>query len=264
MKYYLADSGISSSLLKNILISPADFLQARKQDNAATRSTVLGTAIHTWLLEPEKFYSTYACQTENWGPRNIGDGAKRWKAFKKENEGKIFLGFEENKILNQLNQVSSQHKPYNELMFGNSRPTIEQSMFYEDPVYGRLKCRPDIFTQDGWIWDIKSTSKDVDDESLSRTIFNFTYHFQAAHYIYVMTKLGHDIKGFGWIFVSTETPIPHLIMRTARKELLEAGKIDHRHALNLYKHCLEVHEWPGPDTSVKDIGLPKYAERIYS
>jgi hypothetical protein len=261
---YFADPGINASLLKNILASPADFLAASKADSKDTRSTIFGTAVHCYLLEPYKFAEQYALQPENWGPRSNGTpGGKKWTEFKKTNKGKICLGYEEKDLLCNLISVKLSHQPFMRLMQGN--PIIEQPYYYDDLRYGRLKCCPDILTQDKkFIWDLKTTCKRIDDESLSNTIFFETYHFQAAHYIYVLSKLGFDIQGFGWIFVSTDTPAVHIVMRTANKQMIEAGKKDHMHALHLLKNCRERNNWPGFDTSIKEIGLPAFAERIYS
>lgn len=260
MKEYLADPGISSSLLKNILRSPADFKAAQLQQSDETKATIMGTAVHCLLLEPAKFAAMYALQPADWGPKNVGDGKRQWDLFKKLNVGRICLGFDETMLLQRISQAAAEHPPFLALQ----RQYVENAFFYEDPIYGRLKIKPDILTKDGWVVDVKTTSKDIDDESLAKTIFFMCYHFQAAHYVYVLKKLGFDIKGFIWAFVSMDSPAIHIVMRKASPELIAAGNTDHSHALELLKYCREHNEWPGLDHSVKSISLPTFAERIYT
>ena len=65
------------------------------------------------------------------------------------------------------------------------------------------KARVDLLTKDNFIWDLKTSSKPVDDSALAKTVFHMGYHFQAAHHTLVLKECGIDVSGWGWIFVST-------------------------------------------------------------
>ena len=126
-----------------------------------------------------------------------------------------------------------------------------------------LKARVDWLTHDGYIWDVKTTSKPVDDDSLAKTIFHYGYHFSAAHHTRVLREAGIDVKGFGWIFVSTDTPYPHIVMKKSSAALTKAGEMDFEYAVELLGSCTQDNDWPGYPQEPTEIGLPSYGERYY-
>lgn len=261
MDEYLSHPYIGSSLLKTILINPAEFKASLNIVNKDTKSTVLGTAIHAAVLEPDLFYESYALQPEDWGPRNKGDGYKKWKEFKESNNDKTCLGFEDASLVNRILQAAQSHKALRRVL---SQGKAEVTVFHRWHDQFGLKARSDLLVeQDGFLWDVKSSSKDLDDQEIEKTIFQNGYHFQLAHHMKVFKHAGVDIKGFGWIFISTQTAAVHIVMRKASSALIDAGFKDHAYALSLLKKCIETNSWPGYDDGISEVGLPRYAEKFY-
>lgn len=252
---YLKDVRIGSSDMKVLLHSPADFKANLSRKKESTRALNLGTAYHTLTLEPEKFDSQFALQPEDWGPKNKGEGKKKWDLFKKEAAPRIPLSFEDSERI-KLSSGLNKRNLHLQSILKNSK--VEVSCFYGD-----FKARPDIVTNDGFIWDLKTTREYPDHDNLSRVIFKMGYHFQAAHYIHVLSKLGVHVKGYGWIFISTETPHPHTVFKKASSKLLNAGSQDHLYCRDVYKTCCETGDWYGFHTDIEEIDLPDYAMRIY-
>jgi hypothetical protein len=118
----------------------------------------LGSAIHLGYLEPELFGTTYALQPEDFGPRNKGEGKKKWDAFKAANVGKEIFSHEEAQVI--WGCVSSLNHIRPELPDAE----VEVSAFAEvDGI--PLKARADI--DDGeYLWDVKTTIESVDHENL--------------------------------------------------------------------------------------------------
>ena len=261
MTDYLKHPAIGSSMLKNILMSPADYKAALSQRNISTAAMSLGTAIHSAILEPTKFLNEYILQPENWGPKNKGDGFKKWKEFKEtaKNVGKTPLAFEDSEFIKKVLHASQNHKPLQEVLAGGKSEVTAFAKIGDT----ELKARCDLLTKDNFIYDLKTTSKPIDDESLSRTIFNFGYHFQATHHTAVFKAAGIDVSGWGWIFVSTQTPAVHIVMRTASKELLAAGKQDWDYAKDRLNNCTKFDKWETHTDEVSEIGLPGYALKDY-
>ena len=259
MEDYLAHPGIGSSQLKKILTSPADFRAALSQKGTETKATSLGTAVHMAILEPELFAASYALQPEDWGPRNKGEGYKKWKAFKEENDGKDCISFEDGELLRRVLEACNKHKSLR-MITANGKPEVTAVCTYRGQ---RLKARADWLTADGWIWDVKTTSKEVDDNNLGKTVFFNGYHFQAAHHSLVFREAGVDIKGFGWIFISTQTPAVHVITRRASEEVLDAGVYDHTFAFETLKRCQLSGQWQGFDDDIKDLRFPEFIDRNY-
>ncbi len=262
MSEYLAATEIGSSSLKKILeLTPADFFAALTQRSKETKSTKLGTATHAAILEPHTFDDLYLLQPRDWGPRSVGEGRKKWTALKEKAlaENKTPLEWEHAEYLNRVRQAAAAHKPLQQLLDGGH---AEVTAFAE---IGELRCkaRCDLLTSDKWIWDMKTSRKPMDDDSLPRVIFQNGYHFQAAHHTQTFRAAGLDIQGWGWIFVSTETPAVHILLRKASDRLLAAGLQDWHYAKELYEKCAADNCWPGYDAEPREISLPEYAERDY-
>lgn len=259
MADYLAHPAVSSSRLKVLLSSPKDFqayLAAKREDTPATS---LGTAIHMIALEPEKFHTTYAIQIEDWGPKNQGEGYKKWKEFKAKNAGKICLDYEDSCLIRRVVTELTSNRAWNAITAAG-RPEVSAFSEYKGI---HLKARVDWLTDDGMIWDIKTTSKGLSDRDLERLIFQSGYHFQAAFHSLVF-KAHTPITGFGWIFISTGTPAVHVVTRRASAKVLEAGDYDVTYALDLLQKCKESDSWWGQsDDEIKEINLPEFAQNYY-
>ena len=84
MDEYLANEGIGSSDLKNILHTPKDYFYARKRKSKQTASTTKGTLWHSFILERNKYFEQYMIQPEDWGSLNKNPGKKMWDDFKNQ------------------------------------------------------------------------------------------------------------------------------------------------------------------------------------
>lgn len=261
MSDYLAAPQIGSSTLKHIMQTPADFKAALEQKFSDTRATILGTAVHCLLLEPHLFESQYALQPEEWGPKNVGEGRKKWDAFKKENQGKIILDYETALFLNRLKKAANEHPMVSK---------IAKDAKFEVTAFAKiqgvdLKARIDILCHN-CIWDLKTVGENIDDENLFKIVFSNGYHFQGAHHTAVISA--HDeyknVQSYGWIFVSTTTPAPHIRIVKAPKELISWSQADHKYALNKLKQCLQSNLWEGYPAEISELTIPEWARKIYA
>jgi hypothetical protein len=259
MEGYLAHHGIGSSTLKNMMSTPADYKAALERRNTDTKATVLGTAVHTAILEPNAFSDRYALQPKDWGPKNQGEGRKKWDEFKKENEGKIAVGYDDALYLKRVNEACKQNKI---LKVHRDRGKPEATGFVEYNKRLTLKARADLLTNN-MIWDVKTTSESIDNENLFRIVFNHGYHFQAAHHMKVFNGCGANLTGWGWVFVSTKTPAVHIRMVHAPEDLLKWGQKDHQYALDQLDICLENNQWPGYPMDVITLDIPDWARKIH-
>ncbi len=238
MAEYLKDPAIGSSHLKQILASPADYLAYRSKPFEESPATMLGTAVHTMILEPDEFTSRYAMQPADWGPRNKGHGYKMWADFKESNAEKICLTYEQSHYLHALDQACDDHKGLMHIIReveGNSEVTA---------FTPKLKARTDWLGNDGIIWDVKTTSKGCSEYDLWKTVTFMGYHFQAAHHMHVLNECGANIQGFGWIFVDTVSPSVNIITRLIPAQLLMLGQQDFKRACDILAECIETETWP--------------------
>jgi len=260
MADYLAHPAIGSSRLKAILNSPLDFKHYADQVRKDTDATIFGEAVHTAVLEPHLFDSLYALQPEDFGNRAKGDGKKKWDAFKKENEGKIFLGYPEALKLDQIRCSAADHKGLQDIL--SKSLSVEATAFCGTQCKHDLKARSDVLCKND-LWDVKTSSRGVSDSEISRTIFKMGYHFQLAHHMHVWNENEYEIESFGWIFVDTENPGCHIVIRRASERLIKAAKKDFEYALGLLQECDITGKWPGYCHGISEIDLPDYAMRWY-
>lgn len=246
MQEYIDHPYDGSSSLKKILMSPADYKAAKEQKGVETYSLSLGTAIHSVVLESEEFNKTYACQPEDWGPKNKGDGYKKWKEFKAENTDMTCLGWEEAQLLSRVNQAAFSNEELQTILNGAQ---IEVTGLDHS---NKLKARADIIDKHGRLWDLKSTSQGMDDKSLMWTCFKMGYHFQAAHHKHVFKNTEQS----GHIWISTDTPAVHIRITTLSDAFYQAGRQDFEYALGLRDGCQLAGNWPTNDSAAVELDYP--------
>ena len=262
MEAYLADESIGSSQLKTILDSPKDYKYSLMQPAKETASQTKGTLWHTYMLEREQYLEKHMIQPADWGPLTQNPGKKLWDEFKKKakEEGKTPVKFKDASDLLLLDAEMNSHSTLNGILETHKA----EVSFYSELNGIKLKSREDLWCEEtGTVWDVKTTSKPVSNEQLEKTVFDNGYHFSAAHHMAVMKQAGFDVKQWGWIFVSTSTPCPHIVIRKASDELLQAGERDWIYTFEVLQECMKKNIWPGYDEEILEIGLPEWIERKY-
>ena len=236
-------------------MTPAD-IKLKLENNKETDAMALGTAIHVAILEPEKYDSMYLEQPENWGKLTEGTGYEKWSALKKKAKelGAKTLKFKDAQTIKRIMEAAPKSQRLQEVL---STGSGEVSAFA-----GKYKARADWITDDGFIWDVKSTAMGLDDETLDKEIHKRKHHVGAAHYIRVFEQAGVEINGFGWIFVSTG-PIPHIRLKTAPLWMLGYGLLDLRRAMAKLETTQERDEHPGWPDEITEADLPYWAKRRY-
>lgn len=250
-RYYHAHPAIGSSLLRKILTTPADFIHAQSARQESTAALLLGSAIHMSYLQPipSLLQEQIALQPEDWGPKNVGEGKKKWDAFKKEHEGKIVLGWDDAQTVRGCVRSLQSLRPL------TSTDNTEVTAFAK--INGvELKARADL--DDGEIlWDVKTTSEELDEYNLSKTIANYGYHFQAAQYLEVFEAAGAPRNGFGIIWVNKSAP-HHSRITLLSDEFLAMGRNDFNYALYLLNKCRDSGEWPGYPKEITTLSPPTW------
>lgn len=260
MQDYLADPGDGSSDLKLLNSSPIDYITRKSQPPEETKALTLGTLVHTMILEPDEFSMRYILQPEDWGPKNCNPGRKKWDEFKKlakENE-LIPIGYEWVPYLNLLHDELKNQTTLQELLKVGKVEVTGITKLNDI----RLKARTDLLVNNS-LFDVKTTSSGMDDYSLARAVFDFGYHFQAVHHSWVFKMLLDTKLDFGWIFVSTGTPYPHVRILKADSLWLSYGQNDWDSAINTLATCRNQNHYPGYPTIPTVLPVPEYIERIY-
>jgi exodeoxyribonuclease VIII len=173
MKSYLP---LSYSSLKQFAISPAHFIAYKAREHKPTASMLLGTALHTLVLEPKEFNNRYLV---------IPDGTRRGTKAFKEFEALAAVRGEECEIIKE-----SEYKPILRM----------RDNILDHPEASKLLAACDTFEQrstwefngilfhgfkDGEgpsiILDLKTT-QDASVRKFSRQLVDLRYYWQAALY----------------------------------------------------------------------------------
>jgi exodeoxyribonuclease VIII len=120
------------------------------------------------------------------------------------------------------------------------------------------KVRPDLYTSDGTIIDLKST-QDASEAGFRKSVRNFKYDFQACWYLEAMRALGLPARQF--IFVCVEKSPPYL----TATYILTASEIDRQKprmqkACEIWATCMESGVWPGYPEEVVTLDLSRFGD----
>lgn len=247
---YHAHPALGSTGLRALLRSPAHF-QALAF-GAPSPAMRLGTLVHTLVLEPEAFAERYivapACD------RRTKAGKETWAAFV-DDAGERDVITEDDEAKGRACAQSLLSHRVGQTIKGAS---VEQTLMWTDAETGVIcKARPDVLPS-GYLVDVK-ISADASPTGFAKSIANYGYHVQAAHYVEGARACGHDVKGF--VFAVVETVAPYLsagyVLSAAD---LDQGMSERKRALEIYAQCTASGEWPGyAGGRIEEIEMPYWA-----
>ncbi|WP_010598954.1 PD-(D/E)XK nuclease-like domain-containing protein [Rickettsiella massiliensis] len=216
-----------------------------------TPAQILGYALHTTILEPEKFEEQLFVLPKV--DKRTKAGAEKWKQLQETMGNRSLLteaqyeelcamkaSFEKNTLAVQLIQNAE----------------IEQSIYWKDLDTDILcKCRPDIL-HNGLVVDLK-TAQDGSAWSFSKAVHDYGYHIQVAMIREALRVIKQiDIQSFWFIVIEKSSPY---VVSTYKLDAaaLEKGYEEFKHLLARYQYCLKENDWPAYET--QEISLPRYA-----
>lgn len=247
---YHSYEGISKTGLDLVHRSPAHYRYGAKRE--ATRAMHMGTAIHTALLEPDRFEMEYLLL------RDVKDRrASEYKqAIKVHDPENVLVSTEADKVAGMQESVFAQEDAANLLRSGGF---FEVSAFVEDPDTGiLLRCRYDVINAFHEATDLKKT-RNASPEEFAKSVYNYRYHVQDAMYSDIYRLItGNDLDAFK--FVAVEEDAPHCAMvYELDEESRQIGYQEYRRDLELYAECEMSGNWPGYPEPVQTISLPAWA-----
>lgn len=248
--YHSLPGMISNSGLKLVLRSPAHYkFQAAR---APSRAMELGTAIHTALLEPERFANDYVLL------RNVKDRrASEYKQAANVHGGEVVLTATEAANVEGMQEAVLSNPVMAERL--NAEGWRELSLFVQDPETGVIvRVRYDLLTVDGVAVDVKKT-QDCRADSFSKSVDNYDYDMQDALYSDAFEwATGDPLSAFEFAAIEEQMPHGHKLYQLDETATQE-GRRKYREALNLYAQCEKANDWPNiPCDGVEVLGLPAW------
>lgn len=194
---YHSHPSLSASGCKRILRSMAHYLAPQE----STPAMELGTAIHTAVLEPDKWHATYLLK-----PDGIDLRTSEGKAWKASTEGKIVLSQKDWDTCQGITSAILRHAIASKIFTDGH---AEQSILVRDEDHGiDLRCRPDYVSRN-LIIDLKSAVSSSP-RDFARSVITYGYDVQEAFYRRVwQIETGEMPRGF--VFVAAEKVAPYAV-----------------------------------------------------
>lgn len=263
-RVYRNAPGVSQSVLKPLMKSADHCREAMDEERKPTKAMLMGTQMHTMLLEPDSFGpgvshwirpATYTNTKDDESPWNMrSNTCKAWVADKQREKNVPVFSEEEMENVAGMVGAIRRHPNAKHLFEGGES---ELAAFYVDPETGLLlKARIDKMTgnrviadakkcQDAQMWGVKD-------------FYDLGAAIQAASNVEICRNLGMDIIAF--YFCAIEEKPPHGIQIWDAETVLDYGSRWYHHLLRRFAECWDADEWPGYDAEPKMLELPKYAK----
>jgi hypothetical protein len=251
--YHAWPDGVSKSGLDLIARSPAHY--AYREPRESTRNMEIGTAIHTALLEPERFKADYVLLREVTDRRSSA-----YKEATKAHPASNVLTGSEADYVSGMQEAVYAHPQARRALTQEGR--TEASLFVNDPVTGVLvRVRFDLLTESGEAYDIKKT-QDARHEAFARSVYNYGYHTQDALYQDAYEwATGKTLACFKMIAVEDRLPHAVMVYRIDDTAVAEGRRV-YREALDTYAQCVKSGNWPAYECADNEIiGLPEWVVR---
>jgi hypothetical protein len=249
-EYHGLTQVIGKSHLDEVAKSPAHywakFLDPNRVKQEPTPAMLLGTAVHTAILEPHLWDQQYAVAPQ------IRRGTKAWAEFEQQAEGKTLLKQEDADLVRRMADAVHKHPASSFLLTLPGQ--VEQTIRWTDEDTGLdCKCRPDWLSQDSQLVVDVKTTEDASPRGFAMSCAKFRYHVQAHWY----QRPFPEAEQF--LFIAVEKQPPYLVaVYAATPEMVSAGQRRADEDLRLISACKASGEWPGYSTEIQPLYLPAW------
>lgn len=247
-EYHADRSAVSKGWLDMIDRSPAHlklYLDGARRE--PTPAMMLGSLIHTAVLEPDLLPTEYAVAPQVDRRTKVGKAA--YAEWLEEHANMTHVTSEQMDTAIAVRDAVMQHRAASALL---SKGSPEQTVVWRDAGTGeKCKARAD-WLRDSMTIDLKSTS-DARPEAFAKSIANFRYDVQAAHY-----SDGFERDRF--VFIAVEAQPPYgVAVYVADPSIFERGNTLRDRNLDTYSACMARNHWPGYEDTIQSISLPAWA-----
>lgn len=248
---YHAGPGVSKTGLWTIHTqSPAHY---RFGEREQSRAFDFGEACHFAILQPELFEARVVRGPEDRRGNKWKDAAEFCQG-----EGKLLLTAPDYDSVMTIRDAVHADQWINSIITGG-KPEIEPSGYWIDPDTGELcRCRPDLYRADlGVLLDVKSALS-AHPDAFARSVVNYGYHAQEAHYSDGWRALGRDVNGFAFLAFEKKPPYAFAVYELP-PSIVEEGRAIMRRALATYAECRKADRWPAYGEGVQELSFKRWA-----
>jgi len=258
---YHAHPAVSKSSLDLIARSPkhywAKYVDPNRVASEPTAAMLLGTAVHTHILEPDTWDLRYITAPEGIDRRTKA-GKESFAAFQKDAGDRVTITSDDTDLVMAMGRAVRDHMAANILINKGLGKAENTYMWLDDTTGLHCKCRPDWISNGGSILVDLKTTEDASLKEFQRSIAKYNYHNQAAWYLKgVEQAIGIRPKQF--LFICVEKRSPHCVaVYAADAAMIAAGETATRKALDTLAVCRAADSWPGYSDDIEPISLPPW------
>lgn len=238
----------------------AAYVDPKRKPREATPAMILGTAIHTAILEPDDLAKSYVVEPEDINKRTKA-GKEEYEAFLAQLHGRIPLTASQWETVVEVRDAVWRDRGVRELLKAG-KPEI--SFFATDEGTGELvKCRTDWLDWDRrLVVDVKST-EDASPQGFMRSVMNYRYHVQVPWYLDVIDGAMGVHHALDWVFLAVEKSPPYAVgLYRLPLQLVQAARRIARRDLERIAMARAADSWPGyTHAGVIELEPPAWAMR---
>lgn len=259
---YHSGPGVSKSHLdaiadKSPLHYWEKYINPDRERAEPTPAMIMGSAVHSAVLEPDLFPSEYVMAPQGINKRTNA-GKEEYAAFERANAKKTVLDVEDYATCLAIRDAVYRHPVAGGLLTGGK---AEQSFYGIDKETGELmKCRTDYMHDSGaMIVDLKTTD-DASPTGFGKSAANFRYPIQTAWYNGVLdAAFGEHPQD--WVFLAVEKAPPYAvgIYFMEPDQVARANIAARRDFLRIVEHKRSGH-WPDYGHQPLPLALPAWSK----
>lgn len=264
-EYHSCDGSISKTGLDDINRSPFIYysrhLDPNRPPRQETPAMVLGTMVHTAVLEPDKFDERYLVAPPC--DRRTTMGKQIWAEFQQRlRPGQTIADAE---MVTQARAMAASLRDLPSIRDALSEGHAEVSVFWRNEETGVVcRCRPDWVYPAGRgviLLDVKTTV-DASQTGFAKAVANYRYDVQAAFYSDGFEEAGvMAVHGFVFAAVEKEWPFAAAAYMLSEDDI-EIGREKYRRNLRTYSACLYDNRWPGYSSEIQLLTMPAWAKKV--
>lgn len=250
---YHAIRALSATGLKKLAVTPAHYAHWLDHPDEPTPAMRIGRLVHLACIEPVLWDASVVVAPIV--DRRTKEGKSIWEQFQASNGGKEIVTHDEHQQMLAMRASVRAHPAAGALF---KEGASEVSLFATDESTGALcKSRLD-WLKTGQIVDLKTT-EDASPAGFARSVHNYGYHLQAAHYVAMAKAVG--LGSLDFILVAVEKTAPHAVAcyKLDPSDILLADA-ERRRLMQLHASCTEFKSWPAYSREVETLTLPNWAK----
>ena len=234
----------------------AKYLNPERPKKDASKAMALGSAFHTFILEPEFFGENYIISPEKVLLKDVGREAYDYYKLQCDNlliTEKTIITMAEFDTLVAMQESLMRNEQAKDLLRDG---IIEQSYFWTDKESGLMvKSRPDIMHSNMYV-DLKTCS-DASPRAYQREMIDYGYHWQGAMLRDAIRACeGREMSTV--INVCVETKYPYMTaIYIIDEAAIDYAEKQYKSALLELRECIEADVWLG--YGIATIGMPSWA-----